>query len=407
MATSSPQAQAHITVYASLPRSVTHGANIDLHPSNWEWVPCLTLPVMKLQVELNELHLSRRPYKWIRYAIGVVIGALGDLSTSPGLSETGDVQVVDYNNVLPANSIDLYYHTSNEEKRMMFPIDPNILHTRLTPSTTSQQRETFQEGVTARDGERCIWTGMGAIFCEVMHLVCHSKSDQYISTLTRCRGRGNENNIITEIDDVRNGLFLNRNACMIFGTELAFLMTPNFAINADDVDDTAEPDQRRYTTHVIQFNEDEKFPCYLITGSRCRIPDPVSPLFPPDILFDAIYAGFVLRHFGTEGMGDGIATKWKHHFYPDGPTATANIGSEESLMNALPRQVEAGERARSVPIDILAIPYLLVPPEELEAMWRAAREEEEAAEQKRVRDRVEEWASDTECRRGAVVAVAV
>lgn len=76
-------------------------------------------------------------------------------------------------------------------------------------------------------------------------------------------------------------------------------------------------------------------------------------------------------------------------------------------MNALPRQVEAGERARSVPIDILAIPYLLVPPEELEAMWRAAREEEEAAEQKRVRDRVEEWASDTECRRGAVVAVAV
>ena len=54
------------------------GANIDLRPINWEWVPCLTLPVMRL----NALHLSRRPYKWIGYAIGIVIGAHGTLSTN-------------------------------------------------------------------------------------------------------------------------------------------------------------------------------------------------------------------------------------------------------------------------------------------------------------------------------------
>jgi hypothetical protein len=153
---------------------VAYGADIDLHPSNWEWVPCLTLPITKL----NSLQLSKRPYKWIRYAIGVVIGAQGDLSMSSGLSESNNVQLVDYNAALPTNSIDLYYHTSNEEKRMMFPIDPDILHTQLTPSATSQQSDTFREVVRARDGKNCIWTGMGARFCEVVHLVAHNKSNQ-------------------------------------------------------------------------------------------------------------------------------------------------------------------------------------------------------------------------------------
>jgi hypothetical protein len=168
------QAQAQVTVYASLPRTVAHGADIDLHPSNWEWAPCLTLPVTKL----NSLHLSKRPYKWIRYAIGVVIGAQGDLSTSSGLSESNDVQLVDYNAALPTKSIDLYYHTSNEEKQMMFPIDPDILHTQLTSSATSQKRGSFRKGIIARDGRNCIWTGMGTKFCEVVHLIAHTKSDQ-------------------------------------------------------------------------------------------------------------------------------------------------------------------------------------------------------------------------------------
>lgn len=86
----------------------------------------------------------------------VVIGAWGDLSMSSGLSELNSVQLVDYNAALPTNSIDLYYHTSNEEKQMIFPIDPDIIHTQLTSSTTSQKRETFWEGVIAWDGKICL-----------------------------------------------------------------------------------------------------------------------------------------------------------------------------------------------------------------------------------------------------------
>ena len=54
-----------------------------------------------------------------------------------------------------------------------------------------------------------------------------------------------------------------------------------------------------------------------------------------------------------------------------------------------------GAHHNTFDFDLLAIPYLLVPPEELQTMVKAIREEEEkakATEQKHVRNRVEEWA---------------
>ncbi|KAH8980747.1 hypothetical protein EDB86DRAFT_3134631 [Lactarius hatsudake] len=71
-----------IIVNTSFPRKVVRGANLDLRPSNWNWVQCLTLPLETLQTQ----QFSHRPYKWIRYAIGVVIGASGNLYTTPDLS---------------------------------------------------------------------------------------------------------------------------------------------------------------------------------------------------------------------------------------------------------------------------------------------------------------------------------
>jgi hypothetical protein len=59
---------------------------------------------------------------------------------------------------------------------------------------------------------------------------------------------------------------------------------------------------------------------------------------------------------------------------------------------------EAQERqrceARHVPdtLDILmTLPYILVPPNELQAMLRAAKEKAEAAEQRQERDKVDAW----------------
>lgn len=176
--TTSSSPQARVTVCASLPLSVpveyAGGANIDLHPSNWEWVPCLSLPITKL----NTLHLSRKPYKWIKYAIGVVIGAHGELSTH---SESNNI--VDYNADLPTNSTYLSYHVSNEEKQMMFPLDPDILHTSVTSIASSNQRERFWVEVAARDGQQCIWTRISGRCCDAVHLLSH-KTDQVCLFIT-------------------------------------------------------------------------------------------------------------------------------------------------------------------------------------------------------------------------------
>ena len=81
-----------IQVYASFPRAVVAGPDLNVNPSNYA------------------LQFSQRPYKWICYTIGGVVGAEGDLSTSPDSPD-----VVNYNAGLPTKSTILYYHTSDME----------------------------------------------------------------------------------------------------------------------------------------------------------------------------------------------------------------------------------------------------------------------------------------------------
>ena len=159
-----------IRVYALFPHAVATSRDlIDVQPSNWHWVHCLTL----LVETLNALQFSQRPHKWIRYAIGVIVGAEGDLSSLPD-----SLNVVDYNAVLPAESTALYYHTSEEERRRMFPIDPDIGRTNIASSVATTRRARFHDDVAERDGRTCVLTGVDEEFCDAVHLLAHSKGDR-------------------------------------------------------------------------------------------------------------------------------------------------------------------------------------------------------------------------------------
>jgi hypothetical protein len=127
MATAAPP---EIQVYAPFPRAVEFGTDLNVDPSNWHWVHCLNLPLETLKA----LNFSQRPFKWIRYAIGVIVGAEGHLSFS---RDSPDVVV--YNDDLPVDSAVLYYHTSDEEKRRMFPVDPNIERTTIMSSVPTSR----------------------------------------------------------------------------------------------------------------------------------------------------------------------------------------------------------------------------------------------------------------------------
>lgn len=168
-----------ITVFASFPTEITVPPN--LLPDNWRWVACLTLPVDKLL----QLKLSLKPYKWIRYAIGVVVGAQGHLSTSSDpLSRLTVDHNINANEFLTQHTSELYYHLSDAEKVLMFPIDPDLGRTNTScystasDSAATSHRVRFRQDVKDRDGEACVLTGYGIPVCDALHLLAHSKGDK-------------------------------------------------------------------------------------------------------------------------------------------------------------------------------------------------------------------------------------
>jgi len=162
--------EAFISVHAQFPQNVVldtkHDHNLNL--ANWEWEQCLTFPVS----ELNNLQFSLKPYKWIRFATGIVMGARGNLCTERDLPHPVPIN---YDSGLSAISINLYYHISDQEKRCMFPIDPKIADMRTaTSSWMSTCQIDFHEHVEARD-RRCVVTGIIHKYCNTAHLLPHSK----------------------------------------------------------------------------------------------------------------------------------------------------------------------------------------------------------------------------------------
>jgi hypothetical protein len=161
---------AAISVSSQFPKIVVPDTELDLNPTNWEWKECLTFLVS----ELDDLRFSSKPYKWMRYATGIVVGANGELCTEPDLLNPVPIE---YDTGLSAISINLYYHTTDQKKRRMFPIDPVLANPRtVTTSWTTSRRANFCDDVQERDGS-CVVTGDIPRYCDAAHLLPHSKGD--------------------------------------------------------------------------------------------------------------------------------------------------------------------------------------------------------------------------------------
>ncbi|KAF5371989.1 hypothetical protein D9615_008142 [Tricholomella constricta] len=377
---------AAIQVYASFPCAVAPaGADLDLAPTNWRWVHCLSLPLDTLKAR----QFSQRPYKWIRYAIGVVVGAEGDLSSSPDLPD-----IVDYDiGHLPSESATLYYHTSDEERRRMCPIDPDLERTEsFTSSIATTRLAHFIDDVKERDGSSCVMTGLDEKLCDAAHLLAQTKGDTYISTYTQRRSRSTAgDDIVQDINSVRNGLFINGFSHKGLGKHLAFLPTPNFAMDTADLDPNAPPEGRRYTTHL--FKPD--IPFFLggrnapPSGSPIRISD--TPQWPPAILFDAVYAGAVLQHFGTETLKEDVTAAWKETFLSsmtEEEKAIADGRAAAAKMRAYERKAQEGPDNFDI---LMAMPYISVPRDKLKILIREAKVKAEAEEHERMEEKVNTW----------------
>ncbi|KAH9971019.1 hypothetical protein BGW80DRAFT_1325168 [Lactifluus volemus] len=354
-----------IDVYAILPPT----------PSNPQWVHCLSLPLETM----HSFRFSEKPMKWIRFAIGVVIGAEGDLSTTPN-----NLDIIDYNAALLPGSVKLYYHISDKESQQIFVVNRQTTHTSTSTSASTPQT-TFWDNIMSRD-TCCVLTGCEAEGCDAAYLLPQSKGDEYIQTYTERRSRDpGGNDIIRYIDSSRNGLLLNCVAHRTLGKDLGFLMTPNFALNTDDIDPSAPPNERRCTSHVFK-RFGATMSDALRPGSQLRVLN--TPDFPPAIVFDAVYAGAVVTHFATKSFKDTITSSLDKLYYCVEGKAASPVGPLDGYAAA----VEKFDAPKPDYFDaLLIIPYCMASPDEVQNMMRKAQEKAEEEEHRRAREKVGAW----------------
>src|SRR6266481_6433864 len=136
-------------------------------------------------------------------------------------------------------------------------------------------------------------------------------------------------------------------------------------MDTTDVDPNADRAQERFTSHF--FIPDEVF---LPSGSAVHVPSNMS-IWPPTVLFDAVYASAVLHHFGFAPMH--IYEKWMGVFYPGGPT----------------KAVDTDDKRRHDMV--MMIRFMAMEPEKVRAYLEGCEEMAAAGERKGLEERVKSW----------------
>ncbi|TFK86091.1 hypothetical protein K466DRAFT_663995 [Polyporus arcularius HHB13444] len=386
---------ATVRVFVQLPDSIPVAPNPDL--AHWDWRHILSIPVSIL----NEHRFSLKPYKWIRFAAGIIFGVIGHLKPSKQPNDAScDYEIGELAN----ESFDVYYHTLPEQIARLQPVDPDIFDERLAVTHTSSRASTYRHNVGERDGHCCVLTDF-VQGCEAVHVVPHVKSNEYIRRLTERNGvrEEREKDVIADIDDCRNGLYLQAHLHRRYGSDFAFLQTPNFAMLPSDVpgpgnvpDPTVAP--ARCTAHVFDG------PIVLGATPQRTIVESGSPVriadrdWPPPILFDVTYASLVLKTFGVQATVDAIKNIWQDQLTFGVPKGTVAENAFRSLEEKKarkarkPRTEENDKRAELDALDLLRlIPYLGVPPERVREYWAAEHTKQESDDQRRSEAKVSEW----------------
>ncbi|KAF9498838.1 hypothetical protein BDN71DRAFT_1442797 [Pleurotus eryngii] len=380
-----------IVVYASFPNEI-HSKAVNLDPSNWTWSPCIQISADRV------LHFSSRPYAWLRYAIGAIVGAHGHLA----ITNTQSYTPVDYlAPSIPLDVLALYYHLDDKEKLRMFPIDPGFLHERITSSVLTARRAGFREDVLRRDGNLCVVSQVPGSYCDAAHLSAHAKGDKYIQVNTQRRARS-EAEYIANVDDLRNGLLLHPFIHRGLGKNVAFLVTPNFAMETSDKGQS----DLQCVAHAFIDDPYSLGGPHVRLGTSVRICDDLTQ-WPPQILFDLVYASAVLVHFGTPRLREQFsANGFKDQLYPQGVSNSTQAEYMASIekraqddantkSHNLGRGERGAKREHRDELDaydmIMFLPYINVGAEKMMHTFKEAEERAEAAERAASVKKVEQW----------------
>ncbi|KAH9172941.1 hypothetical protein EDB89DRAFT_2069178 [Lactarius sanguifluus] len=199
---------------------------VNIYYLNINGSPLALLAIPNTEAERLSIH----PFKWIRYIMFSICGALGDLSQSLAL----DSPSVNYDSTSLANDINLYYNPSGS---CIF-VDYNCLVERATTTDGTSRRSDFRKEIVKRDGESCVITGRSAEHCDAAHIIPRYKSDEYIARVfgDRLALYHPRPPPINGVDDIQNGVLLNSDLHRLLSKgEIALLKTPNYGLDPTDI----------------------------------------------------------------------------------------------------------------------------------------------------------------------------
>ncbi|PVF91710.1 hypothetical protein CPB86DRAFT_820267 [Serendipita vermifera] len=292
----------HIVLFVAknLDSTMTTPIRLWLHIAD-EWHPVLSIPRYHF-----DLHTTR-PLKWLRYLGFAIYGREGILRETRDGLEIGNYMTRNVDALLS----DYFYYSPGGHRA----VDIHMLddRTSLHGLDSFSSASSFDFDIVERD-KTCVVTGMRNATCNVVHLVPHAKGDDYISSLTRLRGLS-ERDVIGDIDDLRNGLLILAPLhAFLRDGEVAFLKTPNFAMDPEDVplahklppariDNNHHYHSTRWTMQYFSDTEGAfQVQHYLNVPHNTDLLVPADLTdWPADFLFDILYGCVALKRWGQEG----------------------------------------------------------------------------------------------------------
>lgn len=176
-------------------------------------------------------------------------------------------------------------------------------------------------------------------------------------------------------------------------------------MDTTDVDPNADRAQERFTSHLF-VPSSEVLPG--LSSTAVRVPSDTS-IWPPTMLFDAVYAGAVVHHFGIKDPD--FLKNWNGAFYPGGgpmnaaeadkrsrsDQADADKKVKDNEINARQKRRQARDRNREAhdaihPIDMaMMYRFMFMDPENVRAYQKECEEVTAARERKGLEEKVNSW----------------
>ncbi|OBZ67713.1 hypothetical protein A0H81_12342 [Grifola frondosa] len=225
------------------------------------------------------------------------------------------------------------------------------------------------------------------------------EGDEYITHLTTFRSCEDDDPVISDIDDIRNGLLVNSILYNYLHKTVAFLQTPNFILSPRHVDPENTSDALCIYSHDFQETDNELLHKAIGHGKPLRLPQSLDS-WPSHTIFATIYGAVALKTWPVQAFVDEIRKRWKGrpgvHNNRDGGLGTLQEEQDIQAARLAARQQQIIERAKNrapeqdEDIDMVDIIMMLRQHDEQQ---RQSLAQEQATT--RSRDKVEEWLRDS------------